>query len=137
MNQHTYDKASWDALYQELAVLRGHKEEADRHIITIAKLRTERNLLREMFNSAEKELAAEQAENVRLRGELAVTLQHCEACGTLTDTQQCDCTKMETGTQHLVPFSLQNFRSTIEAELAAERAARIAVASPVRQEEEL
>jgi hypothetical protein len=43
----------------------------------------------------------------------------CEACGTLTRTDDCDCTKMNTGTQRLVPFDPKWIS---ESELKAVRA---------------
>ena len=38
----------------------------------------------------------------------------CEACGTLTGTGRCDCTKMGTGTQRLVPYRSEQFTMRTE-----------------------
>ena len=53
----------------------------------------------------------------------------CQSCGTVTRTRECDCTRMETGTQRLVNYadSLQNDIDDLRATEARLRAALTAI----------
>ena len=42
--------------------------------------------------------------NEQERADYLVKAMHCTSCGSLTIDGECDCTRMGTGTQRLVPY---------------------------------
>jgi hypothetical protein len=72
----------------------------------------------------------EQADEIeRLR---AGVLWHCEACGTLTHDDNCDCTRTGTGTQRLIRFDPKPMSDEIERLRAKIKKLNAALCSPRR-----
>ncbi len=76
-----------------------------------------------IIENGEKRILAMQTEIESLRA--TQERMWCKSCGTVTRTRECDCTRMETGTQRLVNYadSLQNDIDDLRATEARLRAA--------------
>lgn len=84
----------------------------------INRLRAEIERLREDGRFQSFRVADKDVEIERLRAEIerlrAAAVWHCEACGTVTRSGECDCTKLQTSTQRLVPY---DYRACLDAEV--------------------
>ena len=80
-----------------------------------------------IIENGEKRILAMQTEIESLRA--TQERMWCKSCGTVTRTRECDCTRMETGTQRLVNYadSLQNDIESLRATEARLRAALTAI----------